>query len=148
MKYFLFLLISLLFLTSGQAQYKKQGNVLFNKTSIVIDSFKIEMGDTLYFGFGSGANKQFIFIHFRPTVLNYDANTGLQSLPAAYANGFAVLKQITIKKVLGKVYPDVVFQLNGSKVKALIDIPNAFQTGEIKRIASDKIDPSSIEVKE
>ena len=146
MKTLLFIFTVVCLGASAQNSYKRSGNMLYNKTSVIVDSFRLQVGDTVYLGFGSGTNKKFVFINFRPNVWTYDVNRGPEPLTAFYAHGFMVLKELTIKKVFKQEYPDMLFTVNGSKLKVLPDLYNAYLSGEIKRFSSEKIDVSVIKI--
>lgn len=135
----LLILFSLISLTAtAQDNYKRDGNILYNKQAIVIDSITINVGDTVYLSFGSAANKDFSFVLFRPVLFAYDITKGIQPVDASYSNTALVLKQIAMEKLEGRKYSDGIFQLPGSKTKICIDLYNAIAAGEIKRIAPKK----------
>lgn len=130
---------------SAQEKYKKLGNYYYNKKAIIFDSIKLQVNDTLFLGFGSGANKNFVFITYRPNVLTYDVSKGPEPISPRFANGFLVLKEIKTGKAFGREYFDAIFYANGFKLKISVDLQNAYQSGEVKRFSSEKIDPSTIE---
>lgn len=119
------------FKTFGQ-DFKQLGNIKYSQNSIIVENYKLQIGDTVYLGFGSGANKQFIFCWLRPNALTYDVNNPLQGLPPTFANLPVVVKEIKIKKTLGKEYVDVIYMPTTTKLKISIDIYNALLSKEIK----------------
>lgn len=129
-----YLTIVLLLITklSFSQEFKDGGNIKYSSDAVIIENYKIQKGDTIYTGFGSGVNKQFVFIYYRPNALTYNPAVGLEGVPAMFANSHFVIQSITVKKVLGKDAVDIRYTVGGKKVAVSIDLYNAFKSGEIK----------------
>ena len=105
----------------------------FKKDTMVIGDVRLVPGDTIFMGYGSGINKQFVFIHWRPTVLTYEVGAGPEPLGAQFANGFIIYAGGKRKKALGKEYFDPVYLINGTKYRVMMQVGNALGVSEIKR---------------
>jgi hypothetical protein len=126
----LFTVIS--FAATAQSNFKKDGHILYSKSTIVINTDSLHVGDTVYLQFGSGANKDFLFASYRPVLFAFDITKGIEPLPSGYANMPLILKQIAIEKLSGMKYSDGIFNVPGNKTKICVDLYNAVQSGEVR----------------
>jgi Short C-terminal domain len=119
-----------------------QSNQTFNyynfktdKDTIFYNEYKIKPGDTLYLGFGTGFNKDFLYIIQKPTIWNaqsYGGNIVLTYLSSMFSNAYLVFGVMEHKKFFGKKYDYPVFYVNGKeKNKYFADIYNGIKSKEI-----------------
>lgn len=143
MKYiilYFFSVVAFLFTSDVYAQeYKQSGNIKYNSNSVIIENYKLQKGDTVYLGFGSGADKQFIFVFMKPNVLTYNPGKGFEGVPAMFANSALVIKSIGVKKVMGNDAVLIDYTINGKKVNIGIDLYNAYKSGEVKGFSNSCI---------
>lgn len=127
--------------------YKKDGNILYNTHSIIVDSVEIKIGDTLYFSFGSNTDKSFSFAMPQATYWTLDQKTMRYStLPPSYSNTAVILKKIKPTYYFKQKISDGVFTLVGSKKIIYVDLYNAILSGEVKRPKNLHVDFSKITV--
>lgn len=130
---FIIVVFALLLAKNTLAQdYKEAANIKYNSESVIVENFKLQKGDTIYLGFGSGGDKQFVFVFMKPNVLTYNPGKGLEGVPAMYANARLKIESIAVKKVMGNDAVDIKYSINGKKVNIGIDLYNAFKAGEIR----------------
>lgn len=123
------LILLLTFLLLCSLSTKSQN---FKKDTLIVGEVHLLPGDTIHLGYGSGANKQFVFVHWRPGVMTYDLGSGPQGIEAIYANAFVIYGGVKWKKFGGKSYPDANFYLNGTKIRVMVMMTNALGVGEVK----------------
>lgn len=132
MKHITLLLCILFTLSAGAQTYNEYYGWHYLNDTLLVQNKKIAPGDTVHLGWGSGNNKQFLFMYFMPTIMNA-SSSGPEYLPRAYSNQFMILKEIKELKLFGKKYASPVFWIYGKKtLKASGDVINAIAAGELK----------------
>ena len=134
MKTFL-LLLSLTFFSAIHAQ-QQFGDFKHSNDTLFIQDKMFLPGDTLHLGFGSGANKQFLFIAQQTSNMKKYV-TNQPALPYQFANSYLIYKRIEVvnKKQAGIkmnfVEPIFGTSLQDERLEWMISFTNAIKTGEI-----------------
>lgn len=122
----LFIVFFLLLASTSYSQILKVPDGFYNNNSV-----NIKIGDTLRLGFGTGTDKDFLFVMQLPSAWNtsvaYD-KIYYKYLNHQYSNQFMVYGETASKK-----HKDIpVFYVNGDrKMKYIVDLTNAIKSGEI-----------------
>lgn len=134
MKISLLLVLSIITVTCfGQksyADFKYSGDTLYLGEKIFVP------GDTIHLGFGSGANKQFLYISQQTSDM-YKYSTRNAYLPYEFANSYLIFKRIDVvnKKKAGVqmnfVEPIFGTTLDNERLEWMISFTNAVKSGEI-----------------
>lgn len=99
----------------------------FKGDTLIYENYRLLPGDTIHLGFGSGVNKNFLFVVF------HQSSILAGSYPdARFSNSFIIYRGQKVKKVFGKQYNDPVFGINDTKIRVILQMKNAVQSNEIK----------------
>lgn len=118
-----FILLQIIFLLCSLFAKSQE----FKGDTLIYDNYRLLPGDTIQLGFGSGVNKNFLFVVFHQSTVLAGSY-----LDARYSNGFVIYKGAKVKKFMGKQYDDPVFGINGTKYRVIIQFKNAVESNEIK----------------
>lgn len=123
-------------LFSWAQEYKTFGDFQYCKDTIIFKGVKIRPGDSVRLGFGSGANKDFVFIFQQTSNMKKRVRSLDHPLPQM-ANVYMILKRVDIGRVKsGGVFYDFVAPIFGykkeeEKIEWMAQLTNATEAKEL-----------------